>query len=207
METAGTQRNERLTASTGLLLLVLLAVLGITIVRIGQLIWLHLFLGLLLVGPVALKLASTGYRFARYYGGDLAYRRKGPPALTLRLLAPAVVLTTIVVFASGVILLLDGPQNRGLVFTIHKVSFIVWLVFTALHVLGHLPGLGGSLRAPAVGPPGSRPGGRWGAGSGDAGRWIALSGACVGGLVLALVLLPDFTAWTTHGVLGHHHRG
>jgi hypothetical protein len=36
--------------------------LGITIVRIGQLIWLHLFLGLLLLGPVGAKLASTGYR-------------------------------------------------------------------------------------------------------------------------------------------------
>ena len=30
---------------TGIVLLVMLAVLGVTIVRIGQLIWLHLFLG------------------------------------------------------------------------------------------------------------------------------------------------------------------
>ena len=43
-----------------MVLLVLFAVLGITIIRIGQLLWLHLFLGVLLVGPVALKLASTG---------------------------------------------------------------------------------------------------------------------------------------------------
>jgi hypothetical protein len=201
METADTQRNERLTASTGLLLIVLLAVLGITIIQIGQLIWLHLFLGLLLVGPVLLKLASTGYRFARYYGGDPAYRRKGPPPLGLRLIAPAVVLTTAVVFASGVILMLDRPGNRGLMLTVHKVSFIVWLVFTAVHVLGHLPGLGRSLRAPAVGLPGGAQRGRWG----DVGRWIALSGACVGGLVLALVLLPDFSVWTSHAALGHHH--
>ena len=58
----GTDGNERLTAIVGALLLVLLAVLGVTIIRIGQLLWLHLFLGLLLIGPVALKLASTGYR-------------------------------------------------------------------------------------------------------------------------------------------------
>ncbi|MEA2159320.1 MAG: hypothetical protein QOD66_1700, partial [Solirubrobacteraceae bacterium] len=57
---AGTERNEQLTATVGVLLLVLLAVLGVTIVRIGQLIWLHLFLGLLLVGPVMLKVVSTG---------------------------------------------------------------------------------------------------------------------------------------------------
>jgi hypothetical protein len=201
VETAGTQRNERLTATTGVLLIVLLAVLGITIIQIGQLIWLHLFLGLLLVGPVLLKLASTGYRFARYYGGDAAYRRKGPPPLLLRLMGPAVVLTTVVVFVSGIILMLQGPRNRGLMLTVHKVSFIVWLVFMAPHILGHLPGLGGSLRAPAVA--GASPRARWG----DAGRWIALSGACVGGLVLALVLLPDFSVWTAHGAIGHHHRG
>ena len=58
----------------GALLFVLLAVLGVTILRIGQLMWLHLFLGLLLIGPLALKLASTGYRFARYYTGQPSYR-------------------------------------------------------------------------------------------------------------------------------------
>jgi len=72
----GTEGNERLTVLTGLLLIVLLAVLGVTIIRIGQLLWLHLFLGLVLLGPVALKLGSTGYRFARYYTSDPAYREK-----------------------------------------------------------------------------------------------------------------------------------
>ena len=70
----GPDGNERLTAVTGVLLLVLLAVLGVTIVRIGQLTWLHLFLGLLLIGPVGLKMASTGYRFTRYYTHDPAYQ-------------------------------------------------------------------------------------------------------------------------------------
>ncbi len=199
METAGTRRNEQLTASTGALLLVLLAVLGITIIRIGQLTWLHLFLGLVLVGPVLLKLASTGYRFARYYGGENAYRRKGPPPLWLRLIAPIVVLATIVVFVSGVVLMIDGPRDRAPMLTVHKISFIGWLVFTAFHVLGHLPGLGRSLRRPTA--DGTVPGARWG----DPGRWIALSSACVGGLVLALVLVPAFSVWTSHGALGHHH--
>jgi hypothetical protein len=198
VNTAGTERNEQLTATVGVLLLVLLAVLGITIIRIGQLIWLHLFLGLLLLGPVVLKVVSTGYRFARYYTGDPAYREKGPPQLGLRLLAPVVVLLTGVVFVSGVILLFHGPQNRGTWLTIHKVSFIVWLVFTSLHVLGHVPGLGNSLRPRALGPSDT-----W---RGEAGRWIALSSACAVGLVLALVLLPDFAAWTSQGVLAHHHH-
>jgi hypothetical protein len=33
-----------------------------------------------------------------------------------------------------------------------------------------------------------------------------LAGALVGGLVLAVVLIPDFSAWTAHGVFLHHHH-
>src|SRR5580692_8444885 len=101
----GPDGNERLTALVGVILLILFAVLGVTIIRIGQLLWLHLFLGVLLVGPVALKLASTGYRFTRYYTGSRAYRRKGPPAAALRALGPFVILTTLAVFFTGLLLL------------------------------------------------------------------------------------------------------
>ena len=118
-----------------------------TIVRIGQLLWLHLFLGMLLIGPVLLKLASTGYRFARYYTANPAYRRKGPPATPMRLLAPLVVLSTVVVFGSGVALLFAGPSSRGTLFPIHKLSFFAWLAFTGVHVLGHLADLPAPLRA------------------------------------------------------------
>src|SRR5271166_3310161 len=131
----GTEGNERLTVEVGAILFVLLAVLGLTIVRIGQLIWLHLFLGLVLLGPVLLKLASTGYRFLRYYARAAIYRAKGPPMPALRAMGPAVVLTTAVVFVSGVVLLFNGPLGRGTLATIHKASFIVWLVFMATHVL------------------------------------------------------------------------
>src|ERR1700761_8696973 len=80
----GTEGNERLTVVTGGLLIVLLAAVGVTIVFIGRLLWWHLFLGLVLIGPVALKVASTGYRFARYYTAEPRYRRKGPPPPALR---------------------------------------------------------------------------------------------------------------------------
>ncbi len=50
----------------------LLAALGVTILRIGPLISEHLFIGLMLIPPIALKLASTGYRFMRYYTSDPA---------------------------------------------------------------------------------------------------------------------------------------
>jgi hypothetical protein len=196
----GAAGNEQLTAITGAILLVLLAVLGVTIIQIRQLIWIHLFLGLLLLGPIALKMASTGYRFARYYGRDAVYRRKGPPEIQLRLIAPMVVLTTVIVFVSGVILLFTNPSNRGQLVQIHKVSFIVWVIFTSLHVLGHLPNMPAALRAVRRTDP-ALPGRQTGA----AGRWIAIAGAIVAGLVLAIVLIPDFAAWTASGAFPHHH--
>ncbi len=209
----GTEGNERLTVLTGLLLIVLLAVLGLTIVDLHGLLWLHLFLGLLLIGPVALKLASTGYRFMRYYTHNRRYRVKGPPPPALRMLAPAVVGLTGLVFLSGVILLFIGPDSslRSDVFLVHKASFILWIGATGLHVLGHLPEVFRFLRisnesrmemialrshrqvgAGPVGPSiwlsGRLPGG--------AGRWLSIGTALVLGLVLAVALIPDFASWT-----------
>jgi hypothetical protein len=190
----GTDGNEQLTAVAGAILLVLLAVLGISIVRIGQLLWLHLFLGVLLVGPVALKLASTGYRFARYYTANPAYRRKGPPHPLMRMLGPLVILTTVVVFFTGLLLLIDGPGASGLLRTLHKLSFFAWLAVVGLHVLGHLAELPSSLRAVSRAEhrrhnlPGSR------------GRGLAVLAAMAGGLVLALLFLPDIHTWTSGGM-------
>lgn len=210
---------------TGLLLIVLLAALGVTIIQIGSLLWLHLFLGLLLIGPVVLKMASTGYRFARYYTHNRRYRVKGPPPPVLRMLAPLVVGLTVIVFVSGVVLLFIGPSSslRSPVFLIHKVSFIAWIVFTALHVLGHLPEIFRFLRlsqdsrlelmalrstrprgsAAPVAPSGARqlPGG--------SGRWLSLGTALVLGVVLAVALIPQFGTWTGKAgaaAMHHHHQ-
>jgi hypothetical protein len=197
----GPDGNEQLTALTGVVLIVLLAVLGVTIVRIGQLIWLHLFLGLLLLGPVVLKMLSTGYRFVLYYVRDPVYRRRGPPASWLRMIAPIVVLTTIGVFVTGVLLIIVGPVNREPLAEIHKIFFIVWVAFMVLHVLGHLSGMPAALSPERHGR-GDIPGLR----SGRSGRAIVLAGAIVGGLVVAVVLIPDFAAWTAHNSAFHHHH-
>jgi hypothetical protein len=77
----GPDGNERLTTIMGAILIVLLAVIGFTIPQLRQFISAHLFVGILLIGPVLLKMASTGYRFIRYYAGTVEYRRKGPPKL------------------------------------------------------------------------------------------------------------------------------
>jgi hypothetical protein len=77
---------------TGAVLLILLAVECYTILRIGRLLTLHVFLGMLLLGPVTLKAGSVLYRFGRYYTRSEPYRRKGPPAPLLRFIGPIIVL-------------------------------------------------------------------------------------------------------------------
>jgi hypothetical protein len=189
----GTFGNERLTAATGVVLLVALTVVGLTIVRIGQLLDLHMFLGMALIGPVVLKLASTGYRFARYYTGDPLYRRKGPPVIGMRLIAPIVVLTTVIVFASGVVLLLAGPDSRHPWVMIHKVSFIVWVAFMAVHVLGHLADLPRALttRSALLAHADAR--------AGREGRALALGAAVLIGAMLGILSIAQFAPWAHHG--------
>ena len=194
----GTDGNEQLTAVTGVVLLVLLAVLGVTILRIGQMLNTHMFLGMLLLGPVALKMGTTGYRFVRYYAGNDAYRLKGPPSIELRVLAPFVVVLTVAVFATGVALLVVGPAHRGVLGPLHKITFIVWLAATGLHVLGHLVELPRALAGAARRDP------SWddhGAGRGS--RALLLASAIAGGLIIALVSESQFGVWANY----HHHHG
>jgi hypothetical protein len=201
----GTGGNERLTSLTGAVLIVLLAVLGLTIIALSRLLWLHLFLGMLLIGPVALKLSSTGYRFVRYYTSNPAYRGKGPPPTPLRLLAPIVVLTTLVVFVSGVALLLVGPSSRVTLLPIHKVSFFIWLAFMAIHVLAHLPSIPRALGSDfgrsrlqhdPVGDSGYDVPGR-------NGRALSLLAALSAGVLIAVLVIPQFAPWLN--AQGLHH--
>jgi hypothetical protein len=146
MRGGGVDGNERLTAATGAALVVLLAAFGITILSVQSLIWWHFLLGMLLIPPVLLKLASTGWRFIRYYRGTPEYVRRGPPLLPLRLMAPLLVAATLTVFGTGIALLVVGPTG-GLLVGLHKASFIVWFVVTAIHVLAHLRPLPGLVAA------------------------------------------------------------
>ena len=188
------------------MLIVLLAVLGVTIVRIHSLLSVHLFVGMLLIPPVLLKLSSTGYRFVRYYTGNPRYRAKGPPEWLLRAIAPMVVLSTLVVLVSGVVLLLVGPSARATWLPIHKDSFFVWLAFMTVHVLGHLPSMPRVLRADYARRRDDyfeRPGHDV---AGRSGRVLALSSALALGGVLAILVVPEFGPWLHGIVLFRHHR-
>lgn len=185
----GVAGNEILTSAVAVVLTVLLLAEGVTILWIGPLRDEHMFIGLALIPPVGLKLASTGYRFARYYLGARAYREKGAPLLPLRMLAPLLVASTVGVLATGVALLLLGHRS-GLVLEAHKVSFIVWGVCFGAHFLAHLPRVVRAL------------GGQWSAPrrqrvAGSAVRGALVAASLGGGLALALALLTLIVQW--HG--------
>ena len=142
----GPAGNARLTAWTGLLLLVLFVAELITLLGVRQMITWHLAIGALLVPPALLKTASTGWRIVRYYTGSRPYRESGAPPLILRVLGPLVVLTTLALLGSGLALVLAGPSSglrplgvvlglRVSVLTIHQAAFAAWAVVTGLHVL------------------------------------------------------------------------
>jgi hypothetical protein len=187
----GTEGNARLTALTGGVLLVLLAVEGVTILAIRPLLSWHVFVGLLLIPPVLVKLAATGYRFVRYYTRDVHYVEKGPPALLMRMLvAPVLVASTAAVFTTGVALIVAGP-GRGLILGLHKASFVVWLGAFGIHVLAYV------LRVPGL------VGADWGRDRGTPGmslRYGIVAGALVAGLILALAAFPAAHPWFSwHG--------
>jgi hypothetical protein len=183
----GAAGNEILTSATAVVLIGLLVAEGFTIVDIGGLVTAHMFIGMTLIAPVLLKLASTGYRAVRYYAGSSAYRAKGPPLLPLRLLAPVLVATTTAVLVTGVLLLAAGHKSDTLLL-LHKVSFFAWAAVFGVHVLAYLPRVVRSLRVD------------WGAARREAlpgagVRGMLLAGAVGGGAALALALLPAMAAW------------
>jgi hypothetical protein len=180
----GTDGNERLTALTGTILLAGFAAEGVTLLALGRLLTLHVFLGMLLIGPVLLKIGSTGYRFIRYYAGAGPYVRKGPPAPLLRVLGPFVILTSLTVLGSGVGLDVAGP-HRGPWLLLHKASFVLWFGVMTIHVLTYAWRLPRLLR----GGPGAA------ALSGTRIRWALVGVSLLGGLLIAILTVHLAVPW------------
>ena len=132
------EANSRLTASTGAVLLVVLAAEGVTLWSVRSLLSWHVLLGVLAVPIVGLKIVTTTRRFLGYYRGEPAYVRKGPPHPVLRVLGPLVSLLTVALLASGVILILGGPAYRNPWRDIHQLVFYAWFAVMTVHVLGHI---------------------------------------------------------------------
>jgi hypothetical protein len=106
----------------------------------------HAFVGMLLIPVVVLKLASTGWRMLRYYRHAEEYVLRGPPQVLLRMLvSPVLILSTFVLFATGVVLLIRD-ETQGTTVGLHKASFIVWVAAAGIHVLVHVLSLPRLLR-------------------------------------------------------------
>jgi hypothetical protein len=180
----GATGNSRLTAATGAVLLVLLAVEGTTLLSLQTFLSWHIFVGMLLVPIVLLKIGSTGYRFLRYYSHHHEYVAAGAPQIVLRLLGPIVVLSTAGLFATGVGLAALGP-GTALLLPLHKASFAVWFGAMSLHVLGHVR------KVPALATSDFR--GRPAAGGRV--RTLLLAAAIVAGAIVAVATVPWIGPW------------
>jgi hypothetical protein len=182
--------NERITALAGAVLLVLLLVETVSAAILHTLMPIHVFVGVLLAGPLIVKLGSTGWRFLGYYTGSPAYVRRGPPYLALRLMGPLLIAVTLVVIGSGIGLVITGPRNAGLLLPLHGFSVLVWLPLMAIHVFAHV------LQVPRLVAD------DWSNSSARnfvAGRGLRLGmnlGALLAGAVAAILLFPGAAPWT-----------
>jgi hypothetical protein len=194
--TGGELGNGRLTSAAGLLLLVLLFLEGLTIPIIHRFLVLHIFVGFVLVPAIALKMASSGYRFAMYYLKNRRYRAVGAPLLPLRLLGPLLVTFTVVLMGSGIELVILGPGHSGIWKRVHIVSFVLWFGVMTVHVLAHswkaaTVGLSEFLPRRASSLTGDSPV------SGVITRRSLIVASIVVGIALALSLLPLDSSWAT----------
>lgn len=194
----GPRGNAHLTAWTGLVLFVLFAAEGVTILSIGPLISWHVAIGAILIPPTLLKTATTGWRIVRYYAGNAAYVQAGPPPMLLRLLGPFVIATSLAVLGTGVMLIAVGPDATGINWLLlHKLTFFAWLAAMTAHVLGRLiPGL--MTARDGVARPRQVPG--WLA------RGLTIAVSIGVGIALAFLLVHAEGSWTSASVHHHQHR-
>ena len=195
----GVAGNERLTALAGSVLFLLLAAEGVTILRIHSLMTAHFVIGMVVTAVVVLKVFSTGWRFTRYYSGDVRFRTAGPPQPFMRVLAPLLVVLTGAVLGTGILLALLGPDSGPWLF-LHKASFVLWIAVTSLHVLVYLwrvPRLiAGDLLPRAT--------------AALAGRWVRLTAiaiALAAGVGLAATVVHDAGPWSHRSDDRLHHDG
>jgi hypothetical protein len=96
-----------------------------------------------------------------------------------------VVVTTVVLFASGVTLAIVGRHSQ-IVYGIHKASFIAWFAAMTVHVLGHVwstPSVAVRDWSAAQRMPGSRV------------RQLTVVGVTLAGLGAAAIVYPLLPAW------------
>ena len=183
----------------GLVLIVLaLAEIATLLIGLGGTLSWHVAIGLALIPPIALKFASTGWRFVRYYTRNADYRERGAPQIVMRTLAPLLVAATIVLFGSGVAMGVLHGHALVVARRLHGPASVAWLVLFAVHALVYLKRalVSSSDEVIAAGPP--VPGRRR--------RGYLIGTAVVSGLVIGAVTVPAQHHWVRLPRDHHDHR-
>ncbi|MGH7722181.1 MAG: molybdopterin-dependent oxidoreductase [Candidatus Dormibacteria bacterium] len=148
----GVAGNTRLTSLAGVVLLALVTLQVISALFFALLTYnvtlpvgplydvvrpVHFFVGFMLMPLIAIKLASTGYRFSRYYTGKQAYHDAGPPLPLARIIAPALIGSAIILVASGVEMWSYQNQFNLPWTAIHNVAAFTFVSVVIIHIVLH----------------------------------------------------------------------
>ena len=130
--------NRALTSWAGLLLLPGLAVVALSGVVFGQYWQLHYIAGLSLIPLLLVKLGATTYRALSYYTRRAIYRAAGAPEWVGRLLAPALIASTIIAMATGIWMWTQHSEAQPWA-KLHVLSVLAMGACVGLHLLLRAP--------------------------------------------------------------------
>lgn len=185
------EANARLTGTAGIVVLILLIAELVTVVLgAASVLSLHVAIGLILVPPVLVKLASTTWRMVNYYVGAAAYTHRGPPPTLARILGPILSLAIVLVVISGIALILGPSSIHHSALQVHKVTFYLALLLIVVHLAMHLTKAVRLLARDWVN--------RRGPALLTRARWTAIVGSIVLGALLALALAGHAEPYLHH---------
>ena len=192
--TSRVEANARLTGTAGIVILLLLIAELVTVVLgAASVLSLHVAIGLILVPPVLVKLASTTWRMVNYYLGAAAYQHRGPPPTLARVLGPILSAAIVLVLISGIALILGPSSLHRAALSVHKVTFYLALLLIVWHLAMHLSQTLGLAARDWVN--------RRSAALVVRARWTAIGGSVLFGALLAVTLAGHAESYM------HHYHG
>jgi uncharacterized membrane protein YtjA (UPF0391 family) len=171
-------------------LILLIAELVTVVLGAASVLSLHVAIGLILVPPVLVKLATTTWRMVNYYIGAATYTHRGPPPTLARILGPILSLAIVLVLISGIALILGPSSIHHSALQVHKVTFYLALLLIVVHLAMHLTKAVRLLARDWVN--------RRGPALLTRARWTAIVGSIVLGALLALALAGHAEPYLHH---------
>jgi hypothetical protein len=172
--------NTRLTGISASFVLALMLLEVVTVVLGAKsVITLHVAAGLVLIGPMFVKLGSVAYRMASYYRCVSEYRRRDKPSAGLRLLGGALAVLVLLLLGSGLVLIAGPSALHSTARSVHVATAYLTVALLIGHLAIHL------LPAVRLASADMRP---RTAVRGTRSRWLAVLASLALGGVLALLL-------------------